>query len=251
MEAERVAEGQTKDLYQIANSSRFEGDSEEARTRFLKNRGRALRNDSEMRGYVPPTMRGDHPMSGLLRNVIGGMNSAEQIMESLALAYWPRIVGQQAANATQPASVRDGVMIVRTRSSVWSHELTLHKAHLIQSLNRMLGTRVIRDIVFRAQGMKKVETAAPEVDTPDNEELNSVILDPDEVLELRESLKRLQEIPNERVREAISTRITMEAKLRHWRLERGWKLCIRCSFTHKTQYELCPYCRLKDREMKE
>ena len=240
--SEKVSEGSPRDLYKISRPAPL---SEDAATGFLKNRSGALRKDAAIRGYVPPTMRGDHPMTGLLRSVIGGMNSSEQILESLSLAYWPRATGPQAAAATQADSVRDGVLMVRTRSSVWSHELTLHKAHLIQSLNRMLGARVIRDIVFRAQGVKKAEVPEPEIDTPEAEELAAVVLDPDEILELRASHSRLASIPNERVREAIAARITSEAKLRHWRLERGWKLCIRCSYTHKTPQDICPHCRVK------
>ena len=212
--------------------------------RYLQRRARALRGDAEARGYVPPSMRGDQPMSGLLHNVIGGMNVSEQVMESLALAYWARAVGPQAADASQADNMRDGVLFVRTRSSVWSHELTLHKPRLIQSLNRMLGGRVVRDIIFRAQGMRKTEKPATEVDTPDAQELAAVVLDPDERAELRVALRKLFTISDNRIRQAIGTRMTADAKLRHWRLERGWKLCTRCSLTHKTDFDLCPNCRL-------
>jgi predicted nucleic acid-binding Zn ribbon protein len=166
------------------------------------------------------------------------------VLANLALAYWARAVGPQAADASQADSVRDGVLFVRTRSSVWSHELTLHKPRLIQALNRMLGGRVIRDIVFRAQGLRKTEIPTPEVDTPGAEELAAVLLDPDEKAELRIALRKLFTISDDRIRQAIGARMTSEAKLRHWRLERGWKLCIRCSLTHKTEYDLCPNCRL-------
>ncbi len=227
-----------------ASTSETASESASVENRFLQRRATALRRDAEHRGYVPPTMRGDQPMFGLLHNVIGGMNVSEQVLANLALAYWARAVGLQAADASQADSVRDGVLFVRTRSSVWSHELTLHKPRLIQALNRMLGGRVIRDIVFRAQGLRKTEPPTPEVDTPGAEELAAVLLDPDEKAELRIALRKLFTISDDRIRQAIGTRMTSEAKLRHWRLERGWKLCTRCSLTHKTGYDLCPNCRL-------
>ena len=192
---------------------------------------------------MPPTMRGSHPMTGLLQNVIGGMDASGQIHESLALAYWAKAVGAQAAAATEAASVRDGVLFVRTKSSVWSHELTLHKARLLQNLNRMMGGKVITEIVFKAQGLtrqEKVEEPQP----PAGEELANIVLEPDERAELRARLEKLYTIEDDRIRDAIANRLVAEAKLRHWRLENGWRLCPNCSSAHKTDFDICPHCRL-------
>src|SRR5579862_6284348 len=106
--------------------------------------------DEGPNGNRPPTMRGGNPLASVLESVINPMESASKIHESLALAYWPRVAGAQAAAATQADQVRDGVLIVRTKSSVWSHELTLHKPRLLQGLNRLLGGRYITDLLFRA-----------------------------------------------------------------------------------------------------
>ena len=194
-------------------------------------------------GYLPPSMRGGSPLSGLLHNVVGGMDSSTKIQESLALAYWPRAVGVQGAAATEVDVVRDGVLFVRTKSSVWSHELTLHKPKLLQNLNRMLGGKVLHDIIFRAQGITRQEKIV-EVDTPGAEELAAVVLEPEEKVELRVRLRQLISIPDDRIRHAIAVRLTNEAKLQHWRLERGWRLCLRCRMPHKTDADTCPQCRL-------
>jgi predicted nucleic acid-binding Zn ribbon protein len=200
--------------------------------------------DEEASGYRPPTMRGKNPLAGVLESVINPMESAAKIHESLALAYWPRVAGAQAAAATQVDQVRDGVLIVRTKSAVWSHELTLHKARLLQGLNRMLGGRYITDILFRAQGIDRVETPH-EPDTPTGEELAAVPLEPAEKVELRARLQALYTIPDDRIRQTIATRLVQEAKLRHWRLEHGWRVCPRCEAAHNTDHRLCPICRLK------
>ncbi len=179
----------------------------------------------------------------MLVNAISRMESAAQIRESLALAYWPRVVGAQAAAATEVETVRDGILFVRTKSSVWSHELTLHKARLLLGLNRLLGGKVIIDIIFRAQGVRKTEeTVAP--DMPSAEELAAVVLEPDERAELRARLQELIAIEDDRARRSIAARVTQELKLRHWRLEHGWHVCPRCSAVHKTDFRLCPICRL-------
>ncbi len=179
----------------------------------------------------------------MLQNVIGGMESGTKIRESLALAYWSRVVGAQAAAATEPETVRDGVLFVRTKSSVWSHELTLHKPRLLLGLNRMLGGKLITDIVFRAQGVKKA-VIEEEPETPSQEELDAVVLEPPEKAELRARLRDLYTLEDDRIRNTIAVRLVREAKLRHWRLERGWRVCPRCSALHRTDYSICPICRL-------
>lgn len=183
------------------------------------------------------------PIAAALANAINRMDSSTQIRESLALAYWPRVVGAQAAAATQAEAVRDGVLFVRTKSSVWSHELMLHKARLLQSLNRLLGAQVISEIIFRAQGVKPPE-APSDPDHPTEEDLAALILEPHERDRLRASLEALISITDDHARQSIARRITYEARLRHWRLEHGWKVCPRCDSLHKTPYRICPLCRL-------
>jgi predicted nucleic acid-binding Zn ribbon protein len=79
------------------------------------------------------------------------MESGTKLRESLALAYWAEVVGEQAAAASQAETIRDGILFVRTKSSVWSHELTFLKAHILAELNRRIGRPVIKDIIYRAQ----------------------------------------------------------------------------------------------------
>ena len=103
-------------------------------------------------------LRNGSPMSGLLQMVIGGMDAGGQIHESVALAYWPAAAGAQMAAGSEADSVRGGVLIVRTKSSTYSHELTLHKATLLQKLNHgCWAAKVIHDIIFRAQGLTRKE----------------------------------------------------------------------------------------------
>src|SRR5579871_255650 len=206
-----------------------------------KTNPRSPQSETERSGGTP--RNSGHPMAAALQSAIGRMESAGQVRASLALAYWPRVVGAQAAAATQVEAVRDGVLFVRTKSSVWSHELTLHKARILLGLNRMLGGKIIEEIIFRAQGVTKSETSE-EPDTPDPEELAAVALDPGEKRELRVRLERLFHVKDEHTRRALAARLIQEAKLRHWRLERGWKVCRRCAALHKTAFALCPICRL-------
>jgi predicted nucleic acid-binding Zn ribbon protein len=153
-------------------------------------------------------------------------------------------VGQPGADATEAESIQNGVLIVRTRSSSWSHELTLHRARLLAGLNGMLGADLVTGIRFRAQGVAKKAPPAEEPDTPPPEELASVALEPEEKAELRAHLQDLFfAVEDDAVRRAIAGRLTTEARLRHWRLARGWHVCPRCTALNRTEHPLCPLCR--------
>src|SRR5687768_3922793 len=116
-------------------------------------------------------------IAAALENLVGGMESSTRIRESVAMAHWDRVVGPQAAAASEADSVREGVLFVRTKSSVWSHELTFLKATIIARLNQRIGKPVIRDIIFRAQGVKKTPPAGP-IPRPTDQDLAAVVLTP-------------------------------------------------------------------------
>ena len=193
---------------------------------------------------MPPLFAGVNEMHGLLDRTIGMMEASTRIRESLAFAYWPRVVGDTAAAASEVEMVSNGVLIVRTRSSAWSHELLMHRVRILERLNKLIGAPVIKDIRFHAQGVvkPKVDAATP---TPTPAELLKLILEPAEQEELNARLADLVvTIPNPDLRTRISTRVTNEFRLRHWHVAHGWTVCPHCLRAHNSGDELCEFCRL-------
>jgi predicted nucleic acid-binding Zn ribbon protein len=192
------------------------------------------------------------PLSGALRqsirqmeNTLQGHEESGRLSQNLAALYWDRVVGTQAAAATEADAVRDGILFVNTKNSVWSHELTLYKTRILADLNQIMGEARIMDIKFRVRTLRKQAQPAEEPpDTPSLDELRAVVLEPAEREELRLRLEGLFDIAEENVREKIARRLNYDARLRHWRITRGWRVCIRCSAAHKTDNALCPICRL-------
>lgn len=170
------------------------------------------------------------------------MDSAGRIRESIAIGLWANAVGEQAAVASRAETVRDGVLFVRTKSSVWSHELTLYKPRILAKLNQLLGGWVIHDIVFKAKGVPA--KPAPEPEAPALEQLHAIVLEPAEKAELRRRLENLIHVEDAHARLSLARRITLDMKLRHWQLLHGWKICLSCGTTHKTDFPICPICRL-------
>jgi predicted nucleic acid-binding Zn ribbon protein len=186
----------------------------------------------------------EYRVSEAMTSAMRELPSSEKIAESLAFAYWERVVGPNAAAATEPERISDGVLIVRTKSSVWSHEMNVMKAHLIAELNKAIGRPVIKEIVFRAHGLKRKKAAGPDNGQPTEEELKLLRLPAADQAALQIELDKIAGIPEEQIRNAISRRIVRERKLRWWRLQNGWRQCARCSAPHDTGGKLCPICRL-------
>ena len=85
---------------------------------------------------------------------------AAALRPHLAKAHWAGVVGPQVAGVTQVEAVRDGVLYVRVKNSVWANELTLLKDDMLRRLNAKLGGRVLTDIHFKASGLAKSQKEA-------------------------------------------------------------------------------------------
>ena len=182
-------------------------------------------------------------ISAALESLLSGMETSPRIRENLALAYWDKIVGPQAAAATEAESVREGVLFVRTKSSVWSHELTFLKSMILAKLNQKIGKPVIREIIFRAQGVKKQPPEEPP-SRPTDEDLAAVVLNPSEQRRLDAEIRRIATLRDEKIRSSVRRRILREFRLNRWRIDHGWSACARCGAIHPLPESLCPLCRI-------
>ncbi|MFH1387172.1 MAG: DUF721 domain-containing protein [bacterium] len=65
---------------------------------------------------------------------------------------WPEVVGENVRNSTEAIKIKDRVLHVSTKSSVWAQELSLLKQGLIEKFNLQAGEEVIVDIRFKTMG---------------------------------------------------------------------------------------------------
>jgi predicted nucleic acid-binding Zn ribbon protein len=177
-----------------------------------------------------------------LQGVFTGMEGGGRLRENLALAYWDRVVGPQAAAASEADSVFNGTLTVRTKSSVWSHELTFMQDHIRKELNRLIGRAVIQRIVFKAQGVARPEPEPGPGGLPSDEELEMVVLTAKDNASLQKELAELDTVSDRKVVEIVSRRLVREKKLFRWRLEHGWKMCGRCGTAFISDGGVCGWC---------
>lgn len=188
--------------------------------------------------------RGQSSAALALDGALSGLESGVRIRESQALYLWAHVAGPQVAAASEAVSVRDGVLIVRTKSSTWSQQLSFMKATILAELNRRIGKPILRDIVFRAEGLPEPAPAETAPEMPTEEELAAIRLPAAEEAALRDELSQLQSMEDVSLRERLSRRIDRDRRLRQWRLQHGWRVCRECTAVHKSEDELCPICRV-------
>ena len=66
----------------------------------------------------------------------------------LLVESWDSIVGPALAEVTKAEAIREGVMRVNVKDSVWSYHLSMMKPKLIKKLNTYAECRMVRDIYF-------------------------------------------------------------------------------------------------------
>ena len=184
-----------------------------------------------------------------LRNILddsvrgaGGQRRAE---EQGCLEIWTGIVGEEIGVATRAERLRDGILFVATRSSVWAYELTFMKEEIIRLLNERIGRPLVRDIRFKVGTVTAPASPAVVVRESSPAELPPPPVEAVLTERSRAQVeKAVSAIKDERIRDRTRQVLVREAHLREQKQQSGWKECPRCGALHPESHRLCPLCRL-------
>jgi hypothetical protein len=64
-------------------------------------------------------------------------------------AAWPRLVGEDVARSSRPRELRDGALVVVTRSSAWSHQLSFLAEEILARLRALPSSPAVSRLRFR------------------------------------------------------------------------------------------------------
>ena len=76
-----------------------------------------------------------------------GLNSGVEQQE--ALKIWGETVGNKISKNTEPMSVKNGILVIKTTNPVWKQELQVQKTEIIKKLNNRLKKNIIKEIRFK------------------------------------------------------------------------------------------------------
>ena len=167
------------------------------------------------------------PASGAVASWLGSQELAQALRPHMAKVKWDAVVGAQVASVTQVEAVRDGVLVVRVKNSVWANELALLKDDMVRRLNLALGGYIIKDIHFKGGGLRR-GPKPPEkraAETPTEGELARIVLSPEAQARVGAATQGIQE---EKLRERLRGSLLRVARLEEWKRRHGWLPCARC-----------------------
>ncbi len=73
----------------------------------------------------------------VLATVLKNAGLTDRVAQAAVIPEWPRLVGLQIAQVTEPALLQqDGTLVVMVKTNAWMNELSLMEPELLRSLNR-------------------------------------------------------------------------------------------------------------------
>ena len=171
--------------------------------------------------------RGMAPAFGAVDSFFRDQELATALRPHLAKVHWVPVVGPQVAGVTQVEAVRDGILYVRVKNSVWANELTLLKDDMLRRLNAKLGGRVLTDIHFKASGLAKLKKK-PEAVRPAGPTDADLAKTPLSKAAAAKIDAALSEVQDEGLRGRIRQIMLRAARTEEWKRRAGWQVCRRC-----------------------
>ena len=84
-----------------------------------------------------------------LDKVIKELGIRRYVQADMALQVWNEAVGEMIAKNTEPINIENGKMIVKVKSDTWRNELTFKSQEIIEKINKLVGEKTVREIVFK------------------------------------------------------------------------------------------------------
>jgi predicted nucleic acid-binding Zn ribbon protein len=127
----------------------------------------------------------DFNVKSAVKDALHRLNLDARMREYAVWGVWTKAVGDTIAQQAQPAFVRGGILFVKCSSSAWIQQLHFMKGTIRDSLNRLLGNEVIKDIRFQMGVISLPDQVAPVVED------QKVVLDDAERKRIDEALSPL------------------------------------------------------------
>ncbi len=144
----------------------------------------------------------------------------------LVAAAWPEVVGADVARHSQPTQISGNDLIVATRSSAWSEQLSFLSERILASLRERFGLQELQRLRFRVGRIaRSAPTRRPSRSESPRRKTAAVKRDP----------AASAEDAVERFRAAV-------ARSQRAKLAAGWKQCNRCTSFIPSDRATCTAC---------
>jgi predicted nucleic acid-binding Zn ribbon protein len=88
------------------------------------------------------------PASSIVPRLLRDLGLEQGLLGFRAVQEWPDVVGDRIARRTRAVSFERGALRVEVEGSAWAYELGFLERRLLLELERRLGARVVRKLLF-------------------------------------------------------------------------------------------------------
>jgi len=147
-------------------------------------------------------------IKSILPGVIKRTGISGKMKECEALLMWDK-VASSLVSRTKAVGISRGRMSINVTDSVVLYQLTLFKKEYIDKINKMLGKRLVRDIIFRVGRVEREKLSAENRDEY-IKRLHSVELDQNEMTQIDEITAQIED---EEIRSSLKELFISQSQL--------------------------------------
>jgi predicted nucleic acid-binding Zn ribbon protein len=105
-------------------------------------------------------------LPGILLKILKSKQGKEKYILFSLKEKWKEIVGEAAANHTQPSKLTDHVLLIHTDNAAWSHNLLMLKKQLIAEINQYIPLEEGKKRVYKIQELRFYQGKIQEIELP-------------------------------------------------------------------------------------
>lgn len=83
-----------------------------------------------------------------IQQLLNSYHLKSKFDETNLVGSWERLVGKSIARRTKKVFIRNKVLFIELTSPAMKHDLTLHKAHILDIFRKEFGEDIVREIVL-------------------------------------------------------------------------------------------------------
>ncbi|MFQ5792773.1 MAG: DUF721 domain-containing protein [Acidobacteriota bacterium] len=95
-----------------------------------------------------------HSLAEVLKRALPSRRRERIYSIELAALKWAEVVGGELAVRSEPVSLKDGILTIRVEEAPWGKVILKLQRQIIPRLNRAMGIKVVRRIVFVRDGQR-------------------------------------------------------------------------------------------------
>lgn len=183
-------------------------------------------------------------IKNILPDSIKRLGIEKELKITSVVLHWSDIVGKDIAKSSWPISLRQGVLLVVVRNSVWCHHLCMLKENLIKKINIFIGDNIVTDIKYKVGSIKDSKGILQE------EDVHKPLMLPLDKAEIKQADELVKEIDDIKLRNKVLSVLLKDLAHKKYCKKENWHSCKTCGILVKAEECYCTVCEQENRRQR-